>query len=227
VTSTVSARPPATDQTALSPKPRLRGWLHAGMAPLVVASGIALIVLAPGGAAKAACAVFVASAILLFANSAVYHIGNWGPVAHSVLRRLDHSNIAIIIAGTYTPLAAVVLGGRQGAVLLWIIWAGALAAILVRVFWLNAPRWSYVPIYIALGWAAVWYMPTMWRQGGPAVVWLLLAGGIAYTGGAIVYGLKKPNPSPRWFGFHELFHSGTVVGYTCHFIAVTVGVLAK
>jgi hemolysin III len=95
------------------------------------------------------------------------------------------------------------------------------------VFWLSAPRWLYVPIYVALGWVAVWFLPTFWRaeNGGPAVVWLVAGGGLAYTLGAVVYGIKKPNPSPRWFGFHEIFHSLTVVGYTCHYIAAAMAIL--
>jgi hemolysin III len=193
------------------------------MSPLVMIAGAVLIAVANGTAAKAACAVFVATAIMLFCTSAIYHLGHWGRVTAGVLRRLDHSNIALIIAGTYTPLALLLPHGTT-VLLLWIIWAGALAAILIRVLWLNAPRWSYVPIYIALGWTAIWFMPQFWSAGGPAIVWVLIAGGIAYTGGAVVYALKRPNPSPRWFGFHEIFHLGTVAGFACHFVAVTMSV---
>jgi len=178
------------------------------------------MVLAHGPGAKASCAVFVASAILLFANSAIYHLGTWGRVVADVLRRLDHSAIALIIAGTYTPLSVMLLSGRTRTVLLWAVWGGAIAAIAVRLLWLEAPRWSYVPIYIVLGWTAVWFLPSFWRAASPSVVWLLLAGGLAYTGGAVIYALKRPNPWPRLLGFHELFHLGTVAGYTCHFIAV-------
>jgi hemolysin III len=200
----------------------LRGWIHAGMFPLTIAAGIVLIVLAKGGGAKAACALFASTAWLLFGTSATYHLGRWGPIWSGVLRRLDHSNIAAIIAGTYTPLAVGLLAGTTRVVLLSVIWGGAVAAILVRVLWLNAPRWSYVPIYVALGWTAVWFMPQFWRTGGPAVVWLLLAGGISYTIGAVIYGLKRPNPWPRHFGFHEIFHACTVAGFACHYIAVAM-----
>ncbi|MDR1825580.1 MAG: hemolysin III family protein [Bifidobacteriaceae bacterium] len=218
---TVLLAPTEAPPSAEPPKPRLRGWFHAGMSPLVIAAGATLIALANGSAAKAACSVYVATAIMLFCTSAIYHLGHWGQVAAGVLRRLDHSNIALIIAGTYTPLA-LLLDHSTTVKLLWIIWVGALAAILIRVLWLNAPRWTYVPIYIVLGWTAIWFMPQFWRAGGPGIVWLLIAGGLAYTGGAVVYALKRPNPSPRWFGFHEIFHLGTVVGFTCHFIAVTI-----
>jgi hemolysin III len=208
---------------ALAPpesKPRLRGWLHAGMVPATIAAGTVLITQAVGTAGKISCAVFVATAIALFGCSAVYHLGTWGPRAHGILRRIDHSNIALIIAGTYTPIAVMALSGTQRTVLLIVAWAGALAAIGVRVMWLAAPRWSYVPIYLALGWVAVWFMPALWRSEGPTMVWLLIAGGIAYTAGAVVYGLRRPDPWPRWFGFHEIFHAGTLAGFTCHFLAV-------
>lgn len=203
-------------------KPRLRGWLHAGMVPATIAAGTVLTTHAAGAAGKATCAIFVGTAIMLFGCSAVYHLGHWGPVGAAVLRRLDHSNIALVIAGTYTPLAVCGLQGSARTALLVTAWTGALAAIGVRVIWLNAPRWSYVPIYLALGWAALAFLPTFWRTAEPAVVWLLFAGGLAYTVGAVVYALKKPNPAPAWFGFHELFHVGTIAGFTCHLIAVWI-----
>ncbi|MDR1189929.1 MAG: hemolysin III family protein [Bifidobacteriaceae bacterium] len=219
-----TSQPTATAVSDPEPKPRLRGWIHAAMFPLTIAAGIVLIVLAKGPGAKAACAVFAATAWLLFATSATYHLGNWGPAWSGALRRLDHSNIALIIAGTYTPLAVLTLPTRTAVLLLCLVWGGALAAILVRMLWLDAPRWSYVPIYLVLGWAAIWFMPQFWRAG-PAIVWLLLAGGIAYTVGAVIYALKRPNPSPRYFGFHEIFHSCTVVGFSCHFVAVMIAAL--
>jgi hemolysin III len=190
------------------------------MLPLTIAAGATLIATARGTAAKASCAIFIATAILLFGCSALYHVGTWSERVHGMLRRLDHSNIALIIAGTYTPLTVLTLGDPTRTALLVGIWGGALAAIALRMVWINAPRWSYVPIYVALGWAAMWFLPQFWREAGPAVVLLLLAGGVAYTGGAVIYALKRPNPLPRWFGFHEIFHTGTVAGFTCHLIAV-------
>jgi hemolysin III len=206
-------------------KPAARGWIHAVMFPLAIAAGVVLIVLARGAAGKTGGAIFAGTAMLLFGTSATYHLGRWGERWSAVLRRIDHSNIALIIAGTYTPLTLLLLHGRTRVLLLCLVWGGALALILVRVLWLNAPRWSYVPIYIALGWIAVGFMPQFWRAGGPAIVWLLLAGGVAYTVGAVVYGLKRPNPWPDTFGFHEIFHACTVVGFSCHFVAVTFATL--
>lgn len=203
-------------------KPHLRGWIHAGVAPLVLVASIVLVVLSPTPAAKWSTAVFGLSAVMLFGTSAIYHRGRWSPRVSAVLRRLDHTNIFLIIAGTYTPLAVLLLPHRTARILLIIVWAGALVGLLARVFWLGAPRWVYVPVYVALGWVAVAFLPQFYRSGGPAIMWLVIAGGLAYTLGAVVYGTKRPNPSPTWFGFHEVFHALTVVGFTCHYIAVSI-----
>ncbi|TRW43772.1 PAQR family membrane homeostasis protein TrhA [Georgenia yuyongxinii] len=210
----------AVRRVADAVKPRLRGWLHTGTAPLALVAGVVLVALAPTTAGKVSTAVFALSAVVLFGCSAVYHRGTWSPRAAAVLRRLDHSNIFLLIAGTYTPLAVLLLDRSTATVLLVVVWTGAAFGIAARLVWLNAPRWVYVPIYMALGWVAVGFMPQFWATGGPAVVWLVAGGGLAYTLGALVYALKRPNPSPRWFGFHEIFHVGTVVGFACHYVAV-------
>lgn len=214
----------AMGQVAAAVKPRLRGWIHAGMTPLVVVAVVVLIALTPPVAPRVSTLVFGISAVLLFGTSAVYHRGTWSPRVTGVLRRMDHTNIFLIIAGSYTPLAVLLLEKSVAQTLLIIVWAGAVLGLLARVFWLGAPRWFYVPIYLALGWVAVAFLPQFWRSGGPTVVWLIMIGGLAYSVGAVVYGLKRPNPSPRWFGFHEIFHSLTVVGWGCHFAAVAVAV---
>lgn len=223
ISTSVSA---AVDKVEQKIKPRLRGWIHAGTFPFALAAGIVLIVLAPTVPGKVSASVFALSACLLFGVSAVYHRGNWSPRTDAVLRRLDHTNIFLIIAGTYTPLAVLLLPPGQGTVLLTLVWSGALVGLLARVLWLNAPRWVYVPVYLALGWVAVAYMGQFWSTGGPAVVWLVLGGGLAYTAGAIVYGAKKPDPSPAWFGFHEIFHVLTVLGFACHVVAIYLANLA-
>ncbi|MBN9375752.1 MAG: hemolysin III family protein [Cellulomonas sp.] len=207
-------------------KPKLRGWIHAGIAPFVLAAAIVLVALSPTVSARWANTVFGFSAVLLFGTSAVYHRGHWSPRVSGVLRRMDHTNIFLIIAGTYTPLAVLLLPYGTARTLLLVVWTGALVGLLMRIFWLGAPRWLYVPIYVALGWVAVWFMPQFWRSGGPGIVWLVMAGGVAYTVGAVVYGFKRPNPSPRWFGFHEIFHSLTVVGFTTHYVAVSLATYA-
>lgn len=205
---------------ARRPKPRLRGWIHAVTTPLALVASIVLVVLAEPVAGKVAAAVFGLSALLLFGTSAVYHRGDWSPRVAATLRRMDHANIFLVIAGTYTPLAVMLLDTRTATVLLVIVWSGAVAGLLARVLWMTAPRWFYVPVYVALGWVAVAYLGQFGAAGGPAVVWLVAGGGLAYTVGAVVYGTKFPDPSPRWFGFHEIFHALTVVGFTCHTVAI-------
>jgi hemolysin III len=207
------------------PKPRLRGMLHLIAFPTALVAGALLIAVGETLAIRLACAVFVLTAALLFGVSAVYHRGTWTPKQALRLRRFDHANIFVIIAGTYTPIAVALLPPRQAVTLLAIAWGGALVGVCFRLFWTGAPRWIYVPAYLALGWVAVFYMPSLHTGGGWAVVWLLVAGGLAYTAGAIMYALKKPNPSPAWFGFHELFHVGTVIGFGCHFAAVAVAAI--
>jgi hemolysin III len=203
-------------------KPRLRGWLHAGTFPVSVVAGTVLVVLAHGTAATVATAVYAASAALLFGISALYHRGNWSPRAERQLKRLDHSNIFLIIAGTYTPFSVILLRHDGGTTLLWIVWAAALGGIAFRVLWVGAPRWLYTPVYLALGWVAVFYLGALLHTGGAAVVTLLAIGGGLYSAGGVVYATKKPNPSPRWFGFHEVFHALTLAAYAVHYVAISL-----
>ena len=207
-------------------KPKLRGWLHLGTAPLTLAAGIVLIVLSPTPTTRVGSALFVATALVLFTVSAIYHRGTWSPRTWNFLRRFDHSNIFLLIAGTYTPFALIFLEGSARTLLLSIVWTGAILGVVFRVFWTDAPRWLYVPIYIALGWAAVFFIPQFAdgaRAFDPAiaiaVLALVAAGGILYTLGGLVYGLKRPNPFPRWFGFHEVFHTLTILAFVTHYVA--------
>ncbi|WP_394278836.1 hemolysin III family protein [Microbacterium sp.] len=199
-------------------RPTWRGWVHAGTFPVAIAAGIVLIVLAEGGPAKWAAAVFMASSLLLFGNSALYHRFDWGPKTKIVLKRIDHANILLLIAGTYTPIATLALPPDKGTLLLVLVWSGALLGILFRVFWINAPRWLYVALYLLLGWAAVMYLGDL-LQTNVAMMILVIVGGLLYTGGAIVYGMKRPNPWPGHFGFHEIFHVCTVLAFLCHWTA--------
>ena len=207
-------------------KPKLRGWLHLGTTPLALAAGIVLVALAPDNRSRIAAAIFAVTAVLLFGTSALYHrsSGYFSERTSRVLKRLDHANIFLIIAGTYTPFAVLLLPESQGRTLLWLVWCGALAGVLFRVFWVGAPRWLYTPVYVALGWVAVFYLPGFWHNGGPVVVTLIAAGGLLYTLGAVVYGFKRPNPSPRWFGFHEIFHAFTILAFAAHYLAVSFSV---
>ncbi|MFC6708106.1 PAQR family membrane homeostasis protein TrhA [Flexivirga alba] len=207
-----------------SVKPKLRGWLHAGMTPLAAAAGIVLVCLAPTTRERLGAAAFAITAVLLFATSAAYHRGTWSTKVERTLKRMDHSNIFLIIAGTYTPFAVTLLRGSQELSLLLLVWGGAILGVLFRVFWVGAPRWLYTPIYVALGWVAIFYFGPLLDAGGAAVMTLIAVGGGLYTLGAIVYGIKKPNPSPQWFGFHEVFHSLTILAFVSHYIAASLAI---
>ncbi|MFD9289006.1 hemolysin III family protein [Streptomyces sp. NPDC060030] len=222
MTSAASASGPVELTDPVPVKPRMRGWLHAGMFPAVVIAGIVLVATADGTRAQVACAVYVLSACLLFGVSGVYHRGTWGPRGEAVLRRLDHANIFLIIAGTYTPLTLLLLPESTSRPLLWAIWSAAAAGIAFRVFWVGAPRWLYTPCYIAMGWAAVFFLPDFMRSGGIAVLVLVVVGGLLYSAGGVIYGLKRPNPSPRWFGFHEVFHSLTLAAFIVHYVSISL-----
>ncbi|SJZ56942.1 hemolysin III [Marinactinospora thermotolerans DSM 45154] len=202
-------------------KPRLRGWLHLGTAPLALAAGIVLVALAPTGLSRLASAVYALSSVLLFSTSAIYHVGRWSAKGMAILRRMDHSNIYLIIAGTYTPFVLLVLDGTLRTAMISLIWGAAIAGVLFKVFWLNSPRWLSTALYIAVGWVAVLFVPQLVGGTHPATWILILVGGILYSAGAVVYGLKRPDPAPRWFGFHEVFHSLTIAAYVCHYIAVS------
>ena len=206
-------------------KPLLRGWLHLGMSVLVVLGGVLLLVLAPGVLGKAGSAVWLAGAMILFGMSAIYHIGHWSPSVKATLRRLDHANIFIFIAATYTPLALVLLPGPEAAALLALIWTIAVVGVSVRMFWQTAPRWLDVVCYLLLGWAGIGWLPAFWVNGGPTIVILIGVGGLVYSLGALVYARKWPDPSPKWFGFHEIFHACTIVAALCHFAAIALAVL--
>jgi len=206
-------------------KPTWRGWIHAGTFPVAIAAGIILIVLAHGAPAKWASAVFMATSLLLFGNSALYHRIDWKPRTKAILKRIDHANILLLIAGTYTPLAVLALDTPQTILLLSLVWGGAILGILFRVFWINAPRWLYVALYLLLGWAAVMYIVPLF-QANVAMMVLVIIGGLLYTFGAVVYALKKPNPWPGTFGFHEIFHVCTVLAFLCHWTACLLIALA-
>ncbi|WP_166867610.1 hemolysin III family protein [Salinibacterium sp. ZJ70] len=206
------------DQGSAEVKPTWRGWLHAVTFPITVVAGLVLITFAQGAPAKWASAVFMATSMLLFGISALYHRINWSPRVKAVFRRLDHANIFLLIAGTYTPLAVCALPHDKAVLLLSLVWGGALLGIGFRIFWLKAPRWLYVPLYLALGWAAMMYIGDL-AEANLAMMILVVVGGLFYTVGAVFYALKRPNPIPGVFGFHELFHACTVIAFFCHWTA--------
>ncbi|WP_354215349.1 MULTISPECIES: hemolysin III family protein [unclassified Arthrobacter] len=209
----------------LTIKPKWRGWIHTVAAPLALAAGIILVAVAPTTDRKIASAIYAATGVLLFGISAIYHRGNWSPAAKIVLKRLDHTNIMLVIAGSYTPLAWSLLEQPKAVLLLWVIWSGAILGVLFRLLWTDAPRWLYVPIYIALGCGSLFYLPEFFAASVPAAI-LICVGGVLYITGAVFYALKKPNFSYKHFGFHELFHALTVLAFGAHFAAILIAVLS-
>jgi hemolysin III len=207
-------------------KPKLRGWLHAGAVPATLVSGFVLVALGPTLQARLAAVVYAITSGLLFGVSATYHRGRLSPGVAEVLRRFDHANIYLVIAGTYTPFAVLALDGIARAAVLSVIWVGATVGVLFRVLWLRAPRWLYTALYLGLGWTAMFVMPQLFAGAGVAAGILVLAGGLLYSAGAVVYGLRRPDPSPRWFGFHEVFHAFTIAAYVVQYVAVSLVVYA-
>ncbi|MFW6187818.1 MAG: PAQR family membrane homeostasis protein TrhA [Actinomycetota bacterium] len=200
-------------------KPAWRGWIHAGFTPVVVVLGLVAILLAPTAGLRVACALYGVTAILLFGVSAIYHRAYWPRRLHLVLRRMDHSNIALLIAGTYTPLSVALLAPELSRVLLGTVWSCAAGLVLFRVLWTLAPRWLYTPLYVVLGCIALGFLPQFW-QASPAAAVLTAAGGAAYITGAAVYATKRPRLLPAVFSFHEVFHACTVVGFLLHYAAI-------
>lgn len=200
-------------------KPSWRGWIHAATFPLAILLGIVLITLADGAAAKISSAVFVVSSLLLFGVSALYHRFDWSDRTKRVLKRLDHANIFLLIAGSYTPITVLALAHDKSVLLLWLVWIGAGLGIAFRVFWIGAPRWLYVPLYLLLGYAALIFVGDFFAADA-AMMTLILVGGLCYTIGAVIYGMKRPNPFPGRFGFHEIFHSLTLLAFLCHWVAI-------
>ena len=200
-------------------KPTWRGWIHTGVLPIVIACGVLLIVFADGVPAKAVSAIYFASSILLFGNSALYHRFNWKPRTKRVLKRIDHANILLLIAGSYTPITWLALPQDKALPLMIVIWVTAAVGIGFRVFWISAPRWLYVPIYIGMGWVALAFIADFFAANAPMMI-LILSGGLCYSIGAAVYAFKWPNPSKKHFGFHEIFHALTVLAFLSQWVGI-------
>jgi hemolysin III len=185
----------------------------------VVVGGL-LIAYAAGGRATVAAAAFAASAVVCLGISATYHLVTWGPRSRRWMRRADHAGIYLLIAGTYTPVGLISLHGTMQRVVLAVVWCGAAAATLVKFAWVGAPKWLAAVFGLALGWAGVAAMPQLASREGAGAVVLLGLGGLAYTLGAVVYARRKPDPVPRVFGYHEVFHALTIVALACQYVAI-------
>jgi hemolysin III len=201
-------------------KPRLRGVSHQWAFVVSLVAGAALVVLAPSGRAAAVGAVYAVALAGMFGASALYHRVSWPPSLLPWFRRLDHSMIFVLIAGTCTPVTVLSLEGVLPIVVLAVLWGGALAGVLLKLVWLGAPRWLGATVYVVLGWIGIVLLPETVRSAGIAPALLFVAGGALYTAGAVIYMRRRPDPRPAVFGFHELFHVFVMAAALAHFIAI-------
>jgi len=206
-------------------KPRLRGVLHQGafIASIIVAP--LLLVSADGSRSRVAAAVFAFSVTACFGASALYHRVTWAPSVRRWMRRVDHAGVYLLIAGTYTPVSLLVLDRDWGRVILIVVWTGALAAMLLKFMWADAPKWVAAAVGLALGWVAVVALPQLVERLRPSALTLLIAGGLLYSAGAVVYARRKPDPLPAVFGYHEVFHALTIAAVTCQYVAIALIVI--
>jgi hemolysin III len=206
-------------------RPRLRGVLHQWAFFVSIVLGAVLVTFAPAGEARTAALVYAVAVCGLFGVSALYHRVAWPPRARRWMRRLDHSMIFVLIAATYTPFGMLVLHGTLAVAVLAIVWGGAVAGVLLKLAWADAPKWLMAATYIALGWVAMLALPEIGARLGPGAVALVIGGGTAYTAGAVIYACQRPNPAPKVFGYHEIFHALVILAAAAHFAAVAFFVL--
>jgi hemolysin III len=205
-------------------KPLLRGWSHVVAFATVAVLGSILILVAASHASasdRTWLSLYVLGTLTMFGVSAMYHRVRWQPRAHSIMKRLDHSTIFFAIAGAYTPIAALALQGLQQRAVLTMVWGGALVGVALEWLPVTVPRWLFTAVYVVVGWSAALALPQLYSGLGPVGFGLVLGGGLSYTLGAVVYATKRPDPWPTVFGFHEVFHLGTVIGAGCHLAAIS------
>jgi hemolysin III len=208
------------------PKPRLRGVLHQWAFFASLALGTALVIVAPAGRGTLAAAIYAASVAALFGVSALYHRVDWKTaIARKRMRRLDHTMIFVLIAGSYTPFALLVLHGTIATVILVAVWGGAAGGALMKLLWIDAPKWLIALIYVLLGWVAVAAFPGLLDELGVAPTVLVAAGGLLYTLGAVVYAIRRPDPVPAVFGYHEVFHALVIAAAALQYAVVAFFVL--
>jgi hemolysin III len=227
--STVEHVPAVIDvHPAHAPKPTLRGWSHVVAAITLATLGTVILRTSDATSGdRTWLSLYLLGTLAMFGVSALYHRGRWQPVAHRRMQRLDHSTIFLAIAGTYTPIAATHLDGWAKPAVLGTVWGGAAAGVALQWLPVHVPRWLSTAVYVVVGWSMALALPQLFRGMGALGFSLVLGGGLAYTGGAVVYGLKRPDPWPRVFGFHEVFHLCTVTGAGLHLAAVAFVVLPE
>ena len=211
--------------TAARAKPLLRGVLHQVSFFIALAVGALVVVFADGPRATVSAAIFAASVVAMLGASALYHRVTWSPSVRPWMRRVDHAGIYVLIAGTYTPVGLIVVHGVLRNIVLTIVWSGAGAAILLKFIWVRAPQWLSAATGLAVGWAGVAAMPQVVQNAGWPAFALLAAGGLAYSAGAVVYAMRRPDPAPDVFGYHELFHALTIVAVACQYVAIAFWVV--
>lgn len=223
----VTAPPPVTAAPPAPAKPLMRGWLHVGALVATLVAGPLLIAAGRSDSERVALSVYTLSLVGLFGVSGSYHRGRWSEAARRRWRRADHSTIFLAIAGTYTAVAVLSLHGTARDVILGVVWGGAVVGVGVRQFLMDAPKWAVALPYVVVGWCAVLVVP----QLASGLSWpgfaILLAGGLAYTAGALIYARRRPDPAPRVFGYHEIFHSCTIAGATLHYVAIAAFALPR
>jgi hemolysin III len=207
--------------------PLLRGVTHAWAFWFALVAAVALVALAPDGEARLAAAIYGAGLCALFAGSALYHRWRGSPRWKAILRRIDHSTIFVFIAASYTPPSLLILEGWVQVVVLAGVWIGAIAGVVFSVAWITAPRWLTAGLYVGLGWVAIIAIPQLVDALPPPPLLLILSGGLLYTTGAVIYARKRPNPWPRTFGFHELFHAFVIAAAVVHFVAMAGWVIPE
>ena len=217
---------PTSSATLSLTKPRLRGVSHQWAFFVSLASGAALVVAAPAGQPRLAAAIYALSVAALFGTSALYHRITWGTqAARRWMRRLDHSMIFFLIAGTYTPFALLVLDGDLATVILIVVWAGALAGVLMKLVWIDAPKALVALTYIMLGWVAIAVFPALIEGLGVTASTLVAVGGLLYTVGALVYAFQRPDPVPKVFGYHEVFHALVILAAALQYAVIAFYVI--
>ncbi len=206
-------------------KPRLRGVSHQYAFFVAVLAGLALVAGADTAEARFAVGLYAVSLAAMFASSALYHRITWPPAQQRLFRRLDHTMIYVLIAGTYTPFGMLVFEGTVAVVVLCIVWGGALAGVLMKLVWIDAPKWLVAAAYVVLGWVGVVAMPELSSRLGIGALLLLIGGGTAYTAGAVIYAARRPDPAPTVFGYHEIFHALVIVAAALQYAAIAIYVV--